>query len=407
MIYIIILLVIIIGSYFYDYKECRQGKLVCWILLMIFMICVVGFRYRMGTDSIKYENYYIWNQHDIFHLTLNDFKDTRFAPFYILLCALCRSLSKEFMVLQFAVAIIVNTTFFWFLWKNSKHCFLGVLLYYFFLYLNLNMEVLREAIAVSFFLVSWPYFKKGQWGYYYIFAVLAFLSHLSAIVLFFLPLICLPGVRWFFKFGLRTWLLCVVVMIAAFAINVYFFDFIQAVAMTENMAERAQVYSKTDLGGSTLNVMGIIPRLIKYIIYPSIALAGLIKLRQRENRLSDEGFTKFEMMTVLSMYFSVMAIGVTLFIRYNNYFQIFPIVMMSNWIFTSFEIMGKRIQMGFGRWLIILLPLLVLQFYTTYYNDYNKSGTLKYYMMFYPYSNQFNQNIEGNREKMIQYSRRL
>lgn len=402
MIYIFILILFLIFIYKYDYERSNKGKTVCWIIMLILLICVAGFRYRMGNDSIKYENYYKWQQHDLFGLNADDFKDTRFAPLYVVLSASCRFFSEEFMMLQFVVSTIVNCSVFLFLWKNTRNVFFAGMLYYFFLYLNLNMEVLREALAVSVFLFSWPYFRDGKWFRYYVCAIFAFLFHISAVFMLILPLITLPGVKWFFSFGLRTWIICIIVLGLSFAVNIYLFDFVQAIALTENMAERAEVYSKMDISGSTLNVLGIAMRFVKFVFYPLVALY-FVKVW---NKYNDNINKRLEAMILMSVYVSIMTIGVSLFIRYNNYFLFFYIIILSDWCFSYLKWKNRLYRLSFVQWLLIFVPLLSLQVYTAYWSNYNKSGTLKYYMMFYPYSNQFDKELDGNREKMIKYSRR-
>ena len=405
MIYLILLLLILFGVYYYDYRQNYNGRLVFLIFILIYMICLVGFRYRMGIDSIKYENLYNWQQHTIGQLTVDDFKDTRFQPFWVILTALCFTISDEFMLLQFVIAIIVNCTVFYFLWKNTRRIFFAVLLYYFFLYLNLNMEVLREALAVCTFLWAWPFFKKGKWLLYYLMCCVAFLFHLSAIVLFFLPILWIPGIRWFFQMGSRTWIICALVLFLSFAVNYFFFNFIEAVAMTENMVERAQEYSKNDLGGNRLNIFGAVGQLIKFFLYPAVALY-FVNLSKKKKGEITMGWNKQVMMTLVALYFALSSVGIAIFSRFNNYFQFFSFLIMSDWIFSILEFKGKRLRLQFLTWIILFLPLFGIAFYTYMLNNYNKDGTLKQYMMFYPYSNQFDKELDPQREKIINYSRK-
>ena len=125
MIYLIIILSFIILSYVYDYRGVTRFRLIWWLSLMVVLICVAGFRYQMGTDSIKYENEFKWLQPTLQDLRAEDFKNTRFAPLYIILSAACKSLTPEFMLVQFVVATIVNCTIFRFIWKNTPHIFLA------------------------------------------------------------------------------------------------------------------------------------------------------------------------------------------------------------------------------------------------------------------------------------------
>ena len=103
MLYIFILLLIFIGIYQYDYRHVDRGRLFYWILLLIIFICLAGFRYRMGTDSINYETTYERDIPTLDRLKLMDFYDLRYMPGYILLASVSRTISNEFMLLQFII----------------------------------------------------------------------------------------------------------------------------------------------------------------------------------------------------------------------------------------------------------------------------------------------------------------
>lgn len=403
MIYLIPMLLMVVGIYLYDYRQQERGKILLWILLLIILVCIAGFRYRMGIDSIKYENYYHWQQHTLAELRADDFKDTRFAPGYVILSTICRTITYEFMLMQFVVSIAINSVVFYFFWKNTRHIFTAVLIYYFFLYLNLNMEVIREALAVSVFLLAWPFFRDGKWWAWYGMSILAFMFHLSAIFMFVLPVICLPGVKWLFQFGTRSIFVCIGILVLGYAVNYLFFDFIKLIAFTENMAERAEVYSKTDLGGNKLNIMGIIIHLILYVIYPLTALYFVAKSRNEK----DERWRKFEMMVLMSVYISILNIPIEIFTRYKNYFGFFSFVIMADWFFSILTVNYKKVRLGALSWYLILVPLLGIRFYSGMLGNFNKSGSIKNYNMYYPYSNVFDQEIDPQREKAISYSRRL
>lgn len=406
MIYLIPLIIILVCCYVYDYRQQTKGRLLWWILLMIILICISGFRYRLGIDSIQYEGLFIAQKHTLSQLTLDDFKDTRFAPIYVLIATTGKTIFDDFMIVQFMVSIIVNCVIFYFFWKNTPHIFLAALLYYFFQYVNLNMEVLREALAVSFFLMAWPFFKKGKWLAYYGFCILAFFCHISAIALFFVPIFWLPGIRWFFQFGARTWFIGGLILIGSFAVNYFFFDFIKLLAFTENMAERAEVYSKNDLGTSGLNPMGVVSELIKFSIYPILALYFFNQSLKLRGIPKDNAIQKLEFMVMIAIYVSLFSTGITIMKRYNNYFQFFSFIVMADWAFSYLNFQRKRIRLSFLSWIVIFIPLLFVSFYTFYLGDKNQSGSLKTYSVYYPYNSRFDGERDAQREKIIQYARR-
>jgi len=409
MIFLFIIVALCLLSFVYDYRKIEKGKLFWWIFVTLLMICAAGFRYKMGYDSLMYEDHYKW-QHALSQLNADDFKNTRFAPFFILLFSLCKSITDDFMIVQFVEATIVNCVFCRFIWKNSRHVFMAGLLYFFFLYFMLNMQVLREAIAASCFLLAWPYLRDRKWLKYYLMCVVAFLFHISAIALFFVPLCFVPGLRWFFTFGRRTLIIIPLVLAFSFVVNYFLFDFVKAIAVTEAMVERATTYSHDELGGNIMNINGIISLVFKYCLYPVAALYFLKRNRQNCGE-DDEGggvgeSHAFEVMTLVAIYVSMLSVGVMIFDRYNHYFEIFALITISNWFFTGFRMQHKEVRLNYVYWNLIILPLFAAQIYSVYLNDYNKSGSLKVYQMYYPYSNQFDKELSPTNKKVIEYARK-
>lgn len=373
--------------------------------MLIVLICVSGFRYQMGGDSIRYEKYYA-DTPLIYRLGLRDFQGTRFAPLYIILSSLCRTVTSEFMLLQFVEAIVVNGVFFLFIWKHTRHIFFGGLLYLFFLYITLNMQVLREAFAVSVFLMSWPYFASQQWLKYYLCCLVAFFFHVSSIVLFVLPMINLPVVRELFVFGKRTLIIVPIVLAISFSIQFFLYDFIKLIAVTETMSERANVYSKDELGGNTLNILGGLGQMTRYVLYPLVAMYFIRSRNLGLSRKTKEEVA-MERMAMVGVYAATMCIGVTILIRYVNYFEIFALIKVADWVFTGFRVNSRVIALNFVYWMFIMLPLFGAQYYMEYYATVNKTGTLRNIDMYWPYSNQFDREVTPTRKKAIENSQRF
>lgn len=404
MIYLAVTLLLLALVRAYDYGGAERGRRAWWCALCLAMVCIAGFRYKMGIDSIKYENYYSW-LHPIQEIDRSDFRHTRFSPLYIVLCSVCRAVSGEFMLLQFVVAAIINVSVFRFLWRGTRHVFFAALLYWFFLFLNLNMEVLREALAVSVFLWAWPFFKSGKWWVWYLLSLLAFGFHVSAAIMFLLPLLWLPGVRVLFRWGPQTAVMCLLSVVLAFGLNHWLFEFVRLVAVTENMAERALVYSRTSLSGSTLNLWGALGHVVRFAAYPLVALWFLNRSADGGKRRS-ESWLKTELMTLTGVFLALATLGITILQRYNNYFLFFSFVTVADWAFTVFKEGERKIRLRFLYWTLLFLPLFAMQA-TSWFTGMNPSGTIKTYMMYHPYSNQFDREIAPARRRAIRYSRRL
>ena len=387
--------------YEFDYRSVERGRMFCFLTMLVVFIFLAGFRYRLGQDTVMYVKEYA-NLHPINLLSSDDFKSTRFAPGFLILTSFFRVFGPDFIVFQVVHSIFVNAVIFWFLYKNSRHLFFSILLFFFYLYFLLLFQQMRESIAVSIFLLAWPAFRDGKWLIWYIASLLAFSFHISAFVMFILPLLYLPGIRQLFVFGIRTWFICAAIMVIAFAIQAVFFKYIELIAFTETMIERVQTYDKNVLGGSLLNINGIVGKFIQYLLYPLVALFFVNK-ENKNKKNDDEAFRKEQMMTLMSVYIGIFSIFVAIVARYNNYFFIFAILLLSDWIFTKLPIFGKKLRVQFVYWFIFFLPMFGFQFYNTYYSTINKSGTIRGYMVYYPYSSYFDQTIDKKREEAIRY----
>ena len=404
MLYIFILLLIFIGIYQYDYRHVDRGRLFYWILLLIIFICLAGFRYRMGTDSINYETTYERDIPTLDRLKLMDFYDLRYMPGYILLASVSRTISNEFMLLQFIISTIINCVVFWFFWKNTKHVFFALLLYSIYQYFNLNTEVLREALAVCCFLLAWPFFKDGKWILYYLMAILAFMFHISAAVMFLIPIFWIPGIRWAFQYGIRTYFISICVILLSLLIGILFYKFISVLAVTDSMAERTEAYSNNRLGVGLINFAGLLSNIVQYVFYPLLAMYFIRKINPEKAK--SKLIQKTEFMSILGIYSILFSTGVFIFTRYNNYFFFFSILIISDFIFSLLPFKNKKVRFGFLTWIILFIPLIVLPFYSYYNRNVNRDGTLKVYMMYYPYSHQFDKEMNIKREKLHLYYKR-
>lgn len=405
MIYFIALILILFGVFKYDYVQANRGRLLYVILIYVLLVCIAGFRYRLGGDTAVYTNDF----HDfptLDRLRRLDFIKSRYNPGFIIFLSFCRTISDEFYVFQFIVSIIINTAVFLFFYKNTKHFFFGILLYYCFLYIDLNMEVLRQAISISIFLFAWPFLRDGKWLLYYAMMVLAILFHPSALILCLIPLIFLPGIRYFFQFGRRTIIIGIIIFIVGAFLSYRFADLIKFLAITQGITDMADFYKKTGDGGTkVLNITGVIVTLIRLVLYPFIAMYFINK-RLDFQLTQYPNLRKIESITVLSLYFAIASTTIIILFRFNNYFLFFPFLIMSDWIFTPFKAKTRKKRLGFATWMVIFLPLFFLQINAYYNFRYNSSGTYVSYMKYYPYNNIFDNEKNPDREKIYRNIRR-
>lgn len=404
--YLIIFLVLLFLSYLYDYKKEKRGFNISFYSILFIFILFAGLRYRIGGDTVMYMAYYE-KLHPLNAINSADFVNSRFAPGYLLLTTIFKTLTPDFTYFQVFHSLVINCVIFAFVRKNTRHVFFALLIFFLYLYVFLLFEQIRESFAVAIFLIAWPWFKKNIWWKWYIAAFCAIMFHISAFILFFLPLIKLPGIRMLFRFGKHTLYVCLALFIVAFVLQNMFFRYIELISVTESMLDRVQTYGNIQRS-DILNFNRIIGVIIQYVAYPIFALVTInarIKAGQIQGNEEYE-FRQKSSMALMSIYISIFTIFIGIFVRYNNYFQLFAILLISDWAFTRLYLFKRFLKVGYLYWILIFMPMFVYNFYFSYMTPVNKGETLYNYMRYYPYSSVIDQTIDSDRERTILYIRR-
>lgn len=428
-------MLMLFGVYAYDYRRRQHLFSFSYWGLFVLLVVVAGIRYRIGTDSIIYERIYedvppLWK---IFNY---NFDSTRFEPAFLIFASIPKSFSPDFMWLQVLESLVVNLVVFWFVLKNSKNKFLSITLYYIVLYLNLNTQVLREALAVSLFLLAWPSFRDGKWLWYYCLTGLATFFHTSALLTLLLPIFCIPGIRQTVMFGKRTLFICIILLGVGVYMQMRFTSFFQVLAVTQRAMDRVNEYAKNEMSGNSMNIMGMAGTFIQYCLYPLIALyfanaalrykgivlkrsfkraeraqknqqlsreeAAALKKERRAQRRETRDFERWQLMVLMGVYFMIISIPVFIMRRYFNYFGMFCLVAVADWAFSTLIVKGKKFRLRPLYWAIVLFPFFFFNIYF-YTSKVNGSGTLKTYQIYYPYNTRFDPEMDPDREAIYRF----
>lgn len=407
MIYFVVLLLLIPCIYFFDYRKNKRGDKVAYLIFYLFAVCIAGLRYRIGGDSIGYENAYermptllsIWNF---------NFDSIRFEPGFIIFSCIPRTFSSDFTLFQFFHAFVINAVMFWFIARNTQNKYIGILLYFICNYLNLNTEVLRETLAVCMFLLAWPFFRDGKWLWYYLIMGLACFFHVSAVVTLILPLFMIPGIHEAFKLGKRTIIICLLVFGVCMFLQKRFFSIVEMLAQGSTLEERAQVYVKTSYGGMVLNLFGMTETLLRVMIFPLAALYYRrlqLKGADVKSKIYRE-YKGFETLVITGVYFAIGSLVIFILIRYNNYFSTFNYVLIASCFFTKFERKKRRFKIPAVAWSLLLVIYIGLNF-KGYFGSTYGSESNKRYMLYYPYVSRLDPHEDYNREEVLRYSKHI
>ncbi len=198
MIYLILFLFILWSVYYYDITGHNKEKTTVFYIIMILFILLSGLRYHIGADNIGYS--YSWDFYPTFDTPdwIDGIKKfcshsnrSRYKIGWILYVMTLKTIYNNFVILQLANAILINTAIFSIIRKYSPHLFTPILIYYCtFTFVELEFELMRETVAVSIFLLSgFDAFVRKKWFKYYIVVFIAYNFHPSAMMMFVLPLV--------------------------------------------------------------------------------------------------------------------------------------------------------------------------------------------------------------------------
>lgn len=188
MIYFIILAVLALFAFLYDVLNLREGRSVIYWGAWLLLVCLAGFRFKVGGDTYNYMTIYklLPNLQNILN---NDVDIAKLQPLWFFFTAIAKSIGEDFYIFQFLHAIVVNAAVFFFIYKNTNYRHTAILIYYFTFFPFLNFELLRESLAVCCFLASIQCYVNKNWLKYYLIITVAFLFHFSAVFLYFLPFV--------------------------------------------------------------------------------------------------------------------------------------------------------------------------------------------------------------------------
>lgn len=374
MIYLVLALYLLFLAYKYDFHNRQKGRSFHFWLTYIFMVSLIALRYRVGGDTLNYIAMFDNTPEGLYALEL--LSKEKLQPIPVLIFGGCKLLFDDFFVVQAIFSLIVNTVFFLFLRRNTRYYFTAILLYGLVFYMRLNCEIMRESLAISFFLLAYPSLREQKFFRYYLFAVLAFLCHSSAIFIFVLPI--------FFVRRQKA-----ILLLTCFSIIGGVF-LLKNGSYVQNLTHYAEAYS--DYKSSIFGKLSII---IFNIIIPSYIYSI------SKNYLSDH----IKKGVIIYIICSVFSLFIYIAYRFNNYLMVFYIIMVAE--FINYNIKNKSYNLAVARVAIVAF-LFLYTFMGSYFTDVSKyvGRPAKWYCVWYPYYSIFDQQEDEDRELFIQGQRK-
>lgn len=363
--YLIVFLLALLFTYQYDIKRRIQGKEAAYFILFLATVLLAGCRYVVGGDTVRYMRY--WEDYPtLFEHDMSLF-DTIYEPLWSFLSIVCKSVSDDFVFFQFVHAVLLNGILFFGVFKEQEmfniRRFTVTFFYLIYYFLYFNMEILQESLAVAIFLLSLPYYQSNNWKKYYLLAIISFLFHASAIVVFFIPFF--RNITFKFRY-----VVIMALVIGVFSVSIGY--------LLSNWLD-SQIYAKFELyKGADMNINGRILRIIEFIIIPLIIIhLNDIKLKKRSSLYTNLYMSYF--------YVASINIGNTAFGgRFLNYVGL---IMVGYYVYALYNISRSKYFGSLQGFVIILLIVIPMtRNYVRYFKD--TSYILKnttYSFIWYPY----------------------
>lgn len=374
MIYFVVFILFLLSA-LHERKTPSEDKVIYNLLLLV-LILVAGLRYRVGGDSLAYMDAFNALP-KLSQLEGFDFKNAVYDPLWYVFNALIKSVSNDFVFFQIIHAILINSIIFWTIKKYSNYKYWAILFYFIFYYLYFNMEILRASLSVCVFLLSLPYLLKRKWLIYYIFAIIAFLFHSSALILFFIPFL-------FRKLKLKYYILIFSLMIL-FTFFITPFRFFQPLYFSERISNRASSYlnRQVNLSGMIMQFIAIIP------------VIGFQKIR-KINHLQIHCFEYLVTPYVIVGFLSLIISG---FYRFLNFLSILALVYIVDTTIVVLKYRARNIVRLFAVQFFLLI-LFSYQFYYLTRDTSRFQPNTRFYDRYLPYYSVFNEKTDKQRENL-------
>lgn len=387
-IYILIFIFFIICVIRFDVNKVKSGRKLCFITEAIILILLFGLRYRVGGDSLMYEDN--WDRMPTLSdlLVRNAFQDYKNQPLWYIFTAVIKEIGGGFLMFQIVHAVIINTVFFRVIKRYCQHRFTAVLFYFIFMSFNSNTEILRESLAVAVFLLSLKYLMAHKWIPYYIYCLIAFNFHISAVIWFILPFVFNICTRqWVLKklfFIILVFIVLSIVFINNLDSLLAYIDVLSILNLSN--ADKVQVY--TSMFGES-NVTGYLFNIVNI----SIILFYTYVMRKNEMVSPIHNLT-------MNMTFVFTAINLIIPImgaRWAGYFSLLYYICLAD-MFYSFK--GKASLLK-----VIAISCILFNSIITVRVQLSPDpwapGKIPTYVRYIPYHSIFDKKTEPNREASV------
>ena len=244
------------------------------------------------------------------------------------------------------------------------------MIYFVAIYFNYNFEILRESIAITFFLLSYKYFVNRLWVKYFSCFLCAFMFHESSLIMLIIPLFVLVN-----KLSNKQ----VMIMVLGIYVILMLVDLVSLLIkiVPENFSfyMKFQAYMESEFYSAS-KVSNRLLSFFASVFFPFVAFYVLRKY---------SGNKQFSIIILLSIIFNILTLSVFIFYRFSNYI----LLPLSIAYLEVFSLVSKKFILGKNR-LALFVPILsiylIYKVDNVYFSGKENELGLRFYDRYYPYT---------------------
>lgn len=384
MIYFIVLIILLFGIK-YDFRSWSKSADRYYIFECVVLVILMGLRYRVGGDALRYESYFEYSS-DFQDILAYGILQGGFQPCWLILQSISKAIIDDFVFFQLIHCSIVVGVILFLANKHCKHRFTFVVLFYFSWYPYFCTEIMRESLAVVFFVLGIDFLNSKKYMHYFLMCLVAFLFHAGAVFLFILP----------FVFSVLSKASSLkqlsFICIGVFSVSCMFdaiLDSLTDILFSGNQLLENKSDALSD--SSSLNIFGIITTIVYYF-----CVFFAYKYLKKSSLSTPYSYfvTNMYMVTIiLTMVFIPLN-------RLQNYFSIPFLFVFADLLYDPI------ISRKYKNLLLLSLSLFIYSRMSYYMTDIKSEDVnikpIKIYQLYYPYSSIFNPKENVERENFIE-----
>lgn len=350
--------------------------------LFLFMLLYTALSYRVGSDIGRYM--YDFDRIKWLDLDIRIFSLSDRQPLWILFQLLSKSMSDSFVLFRLLSSSLVLYVFFKYIYNETRYIFSSLMFFFILMSFDINFNILRQALAISSFIIACTYLNKSKYLKSYIFIIISVLFHNSAFVLFVVPILCLISVKKYFHIGYFVLsLLCISILYLPQDNIIFNMLFMSS---DETIGTLSDSYLNGEYGMSSFSIVKILIHLLifyfisKYYIRSGASNCDMILL-------------------YLYIFFFIVSSSIPIMGRIKYFFSIYYIIAVPKAVFYFLD--KYKVRNYIFVYLIIISILLFNP--TRYYFIKNPRINAPNGVQYYPYYSIFDKQVSPAREKIVEY----